>query len=110
MRCRSSRSGPLAADQQHEDGGGGQAPPVAADGFAELETVTTAPRPPSFALRPSLTGVTTSGNTALMGKIRRGNYVFITWVGDHSPQHVHVYRDSQLVVKWDLENHKPMKG
>jgi len=23
---------------------------------------------------------------------------------------VHVYRDGQLVVKWDLENRKPMKG
>jgi hypothetical protein len=45
-----------------------------------------------------------------MGKIRRGNYVFITWKGDHGPRHVHVYRDAQLVVKWDLENGKAMKG
>jgi len=34
-----------------------------------------------------------------MGKVRRGNYVFLTWKGDHSPRHVHVYRDSRLVVK-----------
>jgi hypothetical protein len=46
----------------------------------------------------------------LMGKIRRGGFVFVTWVGDHSPYHVHVYRDGTLVVKWDLENHAPMKG
>jgi hypothetical protein len=45
-----------------------------------------------------------------MGKLWRGNYVFITWKGDHAPRHVHVYRDGELVVKWDLENGKPMKG
>jgi len=45
-----------------------------------------------------------------MGKIRRGGYVFITWKGDHSPRHVHVYRDGSFVVKWDLDNQKPMKG
>ena len=45
-----------------------------------------------------------------MGKIRRGGYVFITWKGDHTPRHVHVYRDGRLVVEWDLENAKPMKG
>lgn len=45
-----------------------------------------------------------------MGKIRRGGYIFVTWVGDHSPRHVHVYRDDTLVVKWDLENQVPMKG
>lgn len=45
-----------------------------------------------------------------MGKIRRGNYVFVTWKGDHSPYHVHVYRDGRLVVKWDLDNGQVMKG
>ena len=45
-----------------------------------------------------------------MGKIRRGNFVFITWKGDHSPRHVHVYEDGELVVKWDLENEIEMKG
>ena len=45
-----------------------------------------------------------------MGKIRRGNYVFLTWQGDHSPRHVHVYKDGKLVVKWDLENEKAMRG
>jgi len=43
-------------------------------------------------------------------RIRRGGYVFLTWTGDHSPRHVHVYRDGQLILKWDLENRKPMKG
>lgn len=45
-----------------------------------------------------------------MGKIRRGNYIFLTWSGDHGPRHVHVYRDEMLVLKWDLENRLPMKG
>ena len=45
-----------------------------------------------------------------MGKIRRGNYVFITWKGDHEPKHVHVYRHSRLVTKWDLEAQAAMKG
>lgn len=45
-----------------------------------------------------------------MVKIRRGNYVFVTWIGDHSPRHVHVYKDGKLVVKWDLENQVAMKG
>jgi len=45
-----------------------------------------------------------------MGKIRRGNFVFIAWKGDHSPRHVHVYKDAKLIVKWDLDNGKAMKG
>jgi len=36
--------------------------------------------------------------------------VFVFWEGDHTPRHVHVYREGKLVVKWDLENYKPMKG
>ena len=45
-----------------------------------------------------------------MAKIRRGGYVFLTWIGDHTPRHVHVYRDGKLVVKWDLENGIAMQG
>lgn len=45
-----------------------------------------------------------------MSKVRRGGYVFLTWSGDHSPRHVHVYRDGKLLLKWDLENEKPMAG
>ena len=46
----------------------------------------------------------------MVTKIRRGNYVFLAWKGDHSPRHVHIYRDSRLVLKWDLENDCAMKG
>ena len=45
-----------------------------------------------------------------MSKIRRGGYIFVTWKGDHSPRHVHVYRDGTLIVKWDLDNWKQMIG
>ena len=45
-----------------------------------------------------------------MGKIRRGGYIFVTWKGDRSPRHVHVYRDGKLVLKWDLDNRELMKG
>ena len=45
-----------------------------------------------------------------MVKARRGNYVFLTWKGDHTPRHVHVYRDAKLIVKWDLENWQAMEG
>jgi hypothetical protein len=45
-----------------------------------------------------------------VGKIRRGNYVFVFWRADHSPRHVHVYRDGKLQVKYDLENEQVMKG
>lgn len=45
-----------------------------------------------------------------MGRLKRGGFIFVWWKGDHSPRHVHVYRDGSLVVKWDIENQKPMKG
>ena len=45
-----------------------------------------------------------------MLKIRLGGYVFLTWAGDHTPRHVHVYRKGRLVVKWDLENRMSMAG
>ena len=45
-----------------------------------------------------------------MGKIRRGNFVFVTYVGDRSPRHMHVYRDANLIVIWDLESSCDMEG
>lgn len=45
-----------------------------------------------------------------MGKIRRGNYIFLSSLADHDPRHVHVYRDGKLVVKWNLEAGLPMEG
>ena len=45
-----------------------------------------------------------------MGKVRRGGYIFVWWKSDHGPRHLHVYRRGRLVVKWDLDNDKPMVG
>jgi len=45
-----------------------------------------------------------------MPRIRRGGYIFLGWVGDHVPRHVHVYRDGKLVLKWNLERSVPMSG
>ena len=45
-----------------------------------------------------------------MGKIRRANHIFITRKGDHDPRHVHVFRDSRQILKWDLENDRVMEG
>jgi hypothetical protein len=45
-----------------------------------------------------------------MAKIRRGGYIFITWKSDHPPRHVHVYWKGKLIVKWDLDNGRPMRG
>ena len=45
-----------------------------------------------------------------VAKIRRRGYVFVARKSDHSPRHVHVYRNGRLVVKWDLESKLAMKG
>jgi hypothetical protein len=45
-----------------------------------------------------------------VGKARRGGFIFVWWRADHAPRHVHVYRDGKLVVKWDLDSQRPMKG
>lgn len=36
--------------------------------------------------------------------------MFVTFVGDHAPRHVHVFRNERLVVKWDLEHGAAMEG
>jgi Domain of unknown function (DUF4160) len=45
-----------------------------------------------------------------VGKVRKGGYIFLWWKSDHDPRHVHVYRRGRLVVKWDLDNDRPMVG
>ena len=45
-----------------------------------------------------------------MARIRHGGYIFLSWAGDHTPRHVHVYRDGKPIVKWDLDNKKAMRG
>jgi hypothetical protein len=45
-----------------------------------------------------------------LSKIRRGGYVFISWIGDHDPRHVHIYKDGKLLAKWDLDGWRVMQG
>lgn len=45
----------------------------------------------------------------IVGKIRRGNYLFVSWVGDHG-RHVHVFRNRRQVVKWDLDENCVIEG
>ena len=43
-------------------------------------------------------------------KFKRGGYIFVTWIGDHSPYHVHVFQDGREILKYDLENYRVMSG
>lgn len=45
-----------------------------------------------------------------MAKIKRGNYVFITYKGDHDSYHCHIFRDKKEIAKWDLERKRAMEG
>jgi hypothetical protein len=47
---------------------------------------------------------------SIVSKKRRGGYAFLGWKGDHSPRHVHVYRNGTLIVKWDLDSSRAMEG
>ena len=45
-----------------------------------------------------------------MGRSRRGGYLFEWWIGDHSPKHVHVYRNGRLVAKVEVPGLLVLKG
>lgn len=44
-----------------------------------------------------------------MGRVRRGGYMFLWWIGDHSPRHVHVFgKNGRLITRVNLETLEPM--
>jgi hypothetical protein len=44
-----------------------------------------------------------------MGRIRRGGYLFLWWIGDHSPRHVHVFdKNARLITRVNLDTMQPM--
>jgi hypothetical protein len=44
-----------------------------------------------------------------MGKIRRGGYIFMWWIGDHPPRHIHVFdKEQRLITRVNLETLEPM--
>jgi hypothetical protein len=45
-----------------------------------------------------------------VGRKKRGGYIFETYVGDHRPYHVHIYRCDEFVGRFDIENQIPMDG
>lgn len=38
-----------------------------------------------------------------MSRIKRGGFIFETWVGDHKPKHVHVFKDGKYIAKVELD-------
>ncbi len=34
-----------------------------------------------------------------MGREKRGGYIIEWWMGDHNPEHVHVYKDGKEIAK-----------
>lgn len=46
----------------------------------------------------------------IVTRIKRGGYIFVMWVGDHEPKHIHVFRDDELILKWDALDRKPILG
>ena len=66
-----------------------------------------------FGVSPNeLSGSTTNPRSEQrlgMGRIRRGGYIFISWIGDHPPRHVHVYDDdANFITRMNLETMQPM--
>jgi hypothetical protein len=45
-----------------------------------------------------------------MGILKRGGYLFVSWIGDHSPRHVHIFKDQKCIAKYDLEKMKLISG
>ena len=44
-----------------------------------------------------------------MGRIRRGGYIFIWWIGDYPPRHVHVFDDDgKIITRVNLDTMQPM--
>ncbi len=44
-----------------------------------------------------------------MGKVRRGGYMFMWWIGDHSPRHLHVFdKNGKLITRFNLETMQAM--
>jgi hypothetical protein len=44
-----------------------------------------------------------------MGRIRRGGYIFIWWIGDHQPRHVHVFDNGgKIITRVNLKTMQPM--
>ncbi len=45
-----------------------------------------------------------------MGKLKRGGFIIIWWIGDHPPKHVHVFKEGQELAKVTIPDLKPLSG
>tara|TARA_Y100000590_G_scaffold323369_1_gene366350 strand:- start:66867 stop:67061 length:195 start_codon:yes stop_codon:yes gene_type:complete len=45
-----------------------------------------------------------------LGKLKKSGYIFITWIGDHDPYHVHIFKDGKEIAKYNLEDNVVIKG
>ncbi len=43
-----------------------------------------------------------------MTRKRAGGFIFESYVGDHPPLHVHIFKGQQFVGRWDIEHQRPM--
>lgn len=43
-----------------------------------------------------------------MGRRKAGGFIFEWYSGDHEPFHVHVYRGSEFIGRFDVLHQKPM--
>jgi len=46
----------------------------------------------------------------LMGRKKRGGYIFEWWMGDHTPKHVHVYKNGIQIAKIGIPNLIVLQG
>jgi len=45
-----------------------------------------------------------------MGRLRRGNYIFVWYLSDHPPPHVHIYEKGREIAKYNLRDLCLIKG
>lgn len=45
-----------------------------------------------------------------MGKIKRGGYIILWWIGDHPPKHVHLFKDGKELAKITLPDCQVLSG
>jgi hypothetical protein len=44
-----------------------------------------------------------------MGRVRRGGYLFLWWIGDHSPRHIHVFdKNGKAITRVNLDTMRAM--
>ena len=44
-----------------------------------------------------------------MGRIRRAGYIFVWWIGDHEPRHIHVFdKNERIITRVNLDTMQPM--